>query len=105
MTVAKKVVQDATNKEYKIDKVLMIGGSSRIKLLQELLSDVVGEDTVIETCGDRDIVVALGNVSEELRQNNDGHAGKPDNSLNKEEKKEDGPVVIIVNDGKMRFGW
>lgn len=105
VTVAKKVVQDATNKEYKIDKVLMIGGSSRIKLLQELLSDVVGEDTVIETCGDRDIVVALGNVSEELRQNNDGHAGKPDNSLNKEEKKEDGPVVIIVNDGKMRFGW
>lgn len=64
VAVAKKVVQDASCKNYKIDKVLMIGGSSRLKLLQELLSDVVGEDTVIETCGDRDIVVALGNVNE-----------------------------------------
>lgn len=63
VTVAKKVVQDATSKKYKIDKVLMIGGSSQLKLLQELLAEVVG-NAVIETCGERDIVVALGNAIE-----------------------------------------
>lgn len=63
VTVAKKVVQDVTSKKYKIDKVLMIGGSSQLKLLQELLAEVVG-NAVIETCGERDIVVALGNAIE-----------------------------------------
>lgn len=63
VTVAKKVVQDTVNKKYKIDKVLMIGGGSRLKLLQELLAEVVG-GAVIETCGERDIVVALGNIDE-----------------------------------------
>lgn len=61
VTVAKKVVQDVTSKNCKVEKVLMIGGSSRLKLLQELLNEVVG-DAVIETCGERDIVVALGLV-------------------------------------------
>ena len=62
VTVAKKVVQDATSKNYKVEKVLMIGGSSRLKLLQDLLTEVVG-DAVIETCGERDIVVALGLIA------------------------------------------
>jgi len=74
VNVAKKVVQDAVNKKYKVDKVLMIGGSSRLKLLQELLTDVVG-DAVIETCGDRDIVVALGLLSDYLSQENSDSGG------------------------------
>ena len=41
----------------------MIGGSSRLKLLQELLTEIIG-DAIIETCGERDIVVALGLMPE-----------------------------------------
>lgn len=62
--VAKKVVQETINKKYKIDKVLLIGGSSRLKLLHKLLAEVVG-GALIETCGERDVVVALGNIDEE----------------------------------------
>lgn len=60
--VAKIVNNEIKQKGYKIHKVLLIGGSSKLTLVKELLMDCI-QDCIIETCGDNDI--ALGNISEE----------------------------------------
>ena len=61
VNVAKQVVQDAKKKNYDIDKVLLIGGSSQLTLVKELLAEVI-EEADIDTCGEKDIAVALGNI-------------------------------------------
>lgn len=59
--VAKQVVEDVKKKNYSIDKVLLIGGSSQLTLVRELLADTV-DNCIIDTCGEKDIAVALGNI-------------------------------------------
>lgn len=63
INVAKAVVDEVNNKQHHIDKVLLIGGSSELTLVKELLSKVVG-DAPIEKFGEKDIAVALGNAVE-----------------------------------------
>ena len=46
------------------DKVLLIGGSSQLTLVRQMLFEVLPE-TLIDTCGEKDIAVALGNIAEE----------------------------------------
>ena len=63
--VANLAVQDSQNKGYNIDKILLIGGSSKITLVHEFLQALC-PNSIIETCGEKDIVVALGNISEHV---------------------------------------
>ena len=67
INVAKAVVDEVNNKQYHIDKVLLIGGSSELTLVKELLSEVVG-NAPIEKFGEKDIAVALGNTVEGVNQ-------------------------------------
>lgn len=62
INVAKQVIQDVKKKKYTIDKILLIGGSSQLTLVKELLAEIVG-DAEINTCGEKDIAVALGNIT------------------------------------------
>lgn len=64
INVAKAVIEQTRAKQLKIDKVLLIGGSSQLTLVQQMLADVLPEAT-IDTCGEKDIAVALGNIAEE----------------------------------------
>lgn len=66
--VAELAVQNAQDKDYNIDKILLIGGSSRIQLVRELLQELCPK-SIVETCGDKDIVVALGNISVQVCSN------------------------------------
>ena len=59
VNVAKQVVNEVKSKGYNIDKVLLIGGSSQLTLVKELLAEIIG-DGAIDTCGEKDIAVALG---------------------------------------------
>ena len=60
--VAKQVVQAVRSSGYTIDKVLLIGGSSRLTLVRNQLEALL-RNTSIDTCGESDIAVALGNIS------------------------------------------
>lgn len=62
INVAENAVRDAQNKGYIINKILLIGGSSKITLVCEKLQELCPQ-SIVETCGDKDIVVALGNIS------------------------------------------
>ena len=83
--VAKQVVQNVRNAGYSIDKVLLIGGSSRLSLVHQHLSAML-ENVSIETCGESDIAVALGNISS-FAQPIKGQAEEPndfDEELNRD---------------------
>lgn len=64
INVAKAVIKQTEAKQLKIDKVLLIGGSSQLTLVRQMLFEVLPE-TLIDTCGEKDIAVALGNIAEE----------------------------------------
>lgn len=61
INVAKAVIKQTEAKQLKIDKVLLIGGSSQLTLVRKMLTDVLPNAT-IDTCGEKDIAVALGNI-------------------------------------------
>ena len=61
ISVAKQVLADVNAKKVKISKVLLIGGSSQLSLVREMLTELLPESE-IDTCGEKDIAVALGNV-------------------------------------------
>lgn len=87
INVAKQVVNEVKSKQYKIDKVLLIGGSSQLSLVRELLSDVIG-DTDIDTCGEKDIAVALGclNIKRAKTKSEDKTVKSPPDSSTKQGK-------------------
>ena len=58
------MIKQTEAKQLKIDKVLLIGGSSQLTLVRQMLFEVLPE-TTIDTCGEKDIAVALGNVADE----------------------------------------
>ena len=60
--VAKQVVEDVKKKNYSIDKVLLIGGSSRLTLVRQQLADFL-KNIPIDTFGESDIAVALGAIA------------------------------------------
>lgn len=64
INVAKAVIKQTEAKQLKIDKVLLIGGSSQLTLVRKMLTDVLPNAT-IDTCGEKDIAVALGNIVDE----------------------------------------
>lgn len=66
INVAKAVIKQTEAKQLKIDKVLLIGGSSQLTLVRKMLTDVLPNAT-IDTCGEKDIAVALGNIAEEIK--------------------------------------
>lgn len=66
INVAKAVIKQTETKQLKIDKVLLIGGSSQLTLVRQMLTDVLPE-SAIDTCGEKDIAVALGNVADERK--------------------------------------
>lgn len=61
--VADIVIADIIRRRLPIDKVLLIGGSSQLTIIRELLQNKIGPQATIETCGEKDIVVALGNIA------------------------------------------
>lgn len=64
INVAKAVIKQTKARQLKIDKVLLIGGSSQLTLVQQMLTEILPEAT-IDTCGEKDIAVALGNIAKE----------------------------------------
>lgn len=64
INVAKAVIKQTVTKQLKIDKVLLIGGSSQLTLVRQMLTETLPEAT-IDTCGEKDIAVALGNIADE----------------------------------------
>ena len=86
VNVARIVINEVMQKQYIINKVLLIGGSSQLTLVKELLSSCL-KDCVIDTCGEKDIAVALGNVSNECKHVKEHTDDKPvadEPSLNRE---------------------
>ena len=77
VNVARIVINDINQKGYQIHKVLLIGGSSQLTLVKELLIDCL-KDCIIDTCGEKDIAVALGNISEEWYQSEESGETKED---------------------------
>lgn len=61
ISVAKQVLADVNSKKIKVGKVLLIGGSSQLTLVREMLTELLPESE-IDTCGEKDIAVALGNI-------------------------------------------
>ena len=61
INVAKAVIKQTEAKQLKIDKVLLIGGSSQLTLVRQMLTEALPTAT-IDTCGEKDIAVALENV-------------------------------------------
>ena len=70
INVAKAVIKQTEAKHLKIDKILLIGGSSQLTLVRQMLTDILPE-TTIDTCGEKDIAVALGNIAEEATNDTD----------------------------------
>lgn len=62
--IADNVIKDVKNKGLHITRTLLIGGSSQLSLIRELLPAHLDSDTELETCGEKDIVVALGNIAD-----------------------------------------
>lgn len=121
INVANMVVEQTRQKGYEINKVLLIGGSSQLTLIHKLLANIL-PNASIDTCGEKDIAVALGNITEELTvledNSNDNNDEKginedkttkeklDDKSTSLETIKTVGDVVYIHNDdGKLQFEW
>ncbi len=68
VNMAKMVAKDAKENGYGVDRVLLIGGSSRLTLVSQLLAEAF-PNAKLETGGERDIVVALGNIVDEQVDN------------------------------------
>lgn len=66
INVADLVIREVKEKGIEISKILLIGGSSQLTLIRERLASLVGLETTIETCGEKDIVVALGNIADQI---------------------------------------
>lgn len=62
--IADDVIQDVKNKGLTVNRVLLIGGSSQLNLVRDLLRAHLDDDVLLDTCGEKDIVVALGNISD-----------------------------------------
>lgn len=109
--VAKQVVQAVKNNGHSINKVLLIGGSSRLTLVRQQL-EVLLENVPIDTCGESDIAVALGNIADEEvlklsdtdsdNNENESKGNLKETTVNKPPVKYDPPHT---NDGKLVFGW
>lgn len=65
VNVARIVLSETKQKGYSVNKILLIGGSSKLTLIQELLSEVEPNAEII-TCGEKDIAVALGNIADNI---------------------------------------
>lgn len=107
INVAKSVVDQVKLNNQSIDKVLLIGGSSQLTLVREMLSQLLPE-IAIDTCGEKDVAVALGNiVSKTMVVHENGDVGKdssPQNShdvsINSNNVKKD-----RENSGILLFNW
>lgn len=106
--VAELAVQNAQSKDYNIDKILLIGGSSKITLVHKLLQSLCPK-CVVETCGEKDIVVALGNIVDEgvHHSQNQESAFSQDKDTLMVTKEQRAPSVVYQheNDGKLNFNW
>ncbi len=99
--VARTVVNDVKQKGYKIDKVLLIGGSSQLMLVRTMLSELL-DDAKIDTCGEKDIAVALGNIAilPSIEQ-----PQPPVEQKTTVKKLNIGTVVDTKDNGVMQFNW
>lgn len=84
INVAKAVIKETEAKCLKIDKVLLIGGSSQLTLVRQMLTNIL-PDATIDTCGEKDIAVALGNIAGKVIQEQDTPNPQPPNA----------PIVIF----------
>ena len=118
--VAKTVQNDVLQKHKPIHKILLIGGSSQIPLVQDLLGKL--GDCSVESCGEKDVVVALGTlryaiangvikVDKEKTNTTQGtgtstgtETPKTESKKKPEPQKPTGPIVKD-DGGEMMFNW
>lgn len=91
--IAKNVIFEAKSKGKQINKVLLIGGSSQLTLVRQLLKEIVKE-TNIDTFGEKDIAVALGNLHHIWK----GSQVTADSSLDQEPKEPNEPEDAVPLD-------
>ena len=68
VNVAKNVFSEIKERGYEANKILLIGGSSKLSLIPQLLSEMAPNAEIV-TCGEKDIAVALGNISDFIPSN------------------------------------
>ena len=105
--VAKAVLSQVKQKNLSISKVLLIGGSSQLTLIHQMLAELL-PDVAIDTCGEKDIAVALGNILDEKvnlikKNNNEIREEKQDSKENANSMHN---VIYKHNDnGVLTFEW
>ncbi len=108
INVAKAVIQQTETRQLNINKVLLIGGSSQLTLVRQMLIETLPEAT-IDTCGEKDIAVALGNIAEEqiINPRIQQEKSEKDGNNKKTDKHKNTSSVIYVrdNDGILQFNW
>lgn len=95
--VAKQVINEAIAKHFTINKILMIGGSSNLTIVKEMLLQLL-EDADIITSGEKDVSVALGNIAEFNVMTKDNEI--PSYDRNNQKCKE--PKVIVISPDKAK---
>lgn len=61
INIAKQVITDVKANGYHIDRILLIGGSSRLNIVQDSLAKL-WDNALVDSFGEKDIAVALGAI-------------------------------------------
>ena len=104
INVAKAVIKQAEAKHLKINKVLLIGGSSQLTIVRQMLTELL-PDTTIDTCGEKDVAVALGNIAEEQIIIDPPRHHENDRTEKCLQNKKIGLEYLHDDDGKLSFNW
>ena len=80
----------------------MIGGSSQLTLVRKMLTDVLPNAT-IDTCGEKDIAVALGNVADEQIIMNESEKIATDDDKNDASGEKASVIYDHEDDGVLTF--
>lgn len=108
INIAQQVIDDVHSQKQKINKILLIGGSSQLTLIKEQLAKLLPNASV-DTCGEKDIAVALGNIANIIAEHIIQDNVEEGNVKSQIENKEQHPIsqvkYIHSDDGIMEFNW
>lgn len=111
VNVAKAVLNQVKEKKLTINKVLLIGGSSQLTLVRDMLQELL-PNIPLDTCGEKDVAVALGALNFEIEKEKANMSQTSDvqtviTDTDKTRKYHDtGNVIYEHNDdGVLTFNW
>lgn len=83
---------------------MLIGGSSQLTIVRQMLTELL-PDTTIDTCGEKDVAVALGNIAEEQIIIDPPRHHENDRTEKCLQNKKIGLEYLHDDDGKLSFNW